>query len=191
MLITSSEKSRRRFSSQQGVFRAGRASPLAPRTSRIGAAALSAQRASDARKGAAVALAPPARSALVAPSWFFGHDALVARSWDVDAALVHYELARRPVVERTQEAASESAGFFTRVAAYAGAEPIQFAFNLLTRSGRITHASLTVRDPGFTRSLDAWFSGARAGVAPPPYLRQRERRARSCSTGCRRTPPSG
>jgi anthraniloyl-CoA monooxygenase len=44
-------------------------------------------------------------------------DALVARSWDVDAALVHYELARRPVVERTQEAASESAGFFTRVAA--------------------------------------------------------------------------
>jgi len=97
-------------------------------------------------------------------------DALVARSWDVDAALVHYELARRPVVERTQEAASESAGFFTRVAAYAGAEPIQFAFNLLTRSGRITHASLTVRDPGFTRSLDAWFSGARAGVAPPPVF---------------------
>jgi anthraniloyl-CoA monooxygenase len=97
-------------------------------------------------------------------------DALVARSWDVDAALVHYELARRPVVERTQEAASESAGFFTRVAAYAGAEPIQFAFNLLTRSGRITHASLTVRDPGFTRSLDAWFSSARAGVAPPPVF---------------------
>ncbi|HKP09144.1 MAG TPA: FAD-dependent monooxygenase [Gaiella sp.] len=97
-------------------------------------------------------------------------DALVARSWDVDAALVHYELARRLVVERTQEAASESAGFFTRVAAYAGAEPIQFAFNLLTRSGRITHASLTVRDPGFTRSLDAWFSGARAGVAPPPVF---------------------
>jgi anthraniloyl-CoA monooxygenase len=97
-------------------------------------------------------------------------DALVARSWDVDSALVHYELARRPVVERTQEAASESAGFFTRVAAYAGAEPIQFAFNLLTRSGRITHASLTVRDPGFTRSLDAWFSGARAGVAPPPVF---------------------
>jgi anthraniloyl-CoA monooxygenase len=97
-------------------------------------------------------------------------DALVARSWDVGAALADYELARRPIVERTQEAASESAAFFTRVASYAGLEPIQFAFNLLTRSGRITHASLTVRDPSFTRSLDAWFSGARAGVAPPPVF---------------------
>jgi anthraniloyl-CoA monooxygenase len=45
-------------------------------------------------------------------------------------------------------------------------EPIQFAFNLLTRSGRITHASLGIRDPQFTRSLDAWFGGT--PVAPPP-----------------------
>ena len=97
-------------------------------------------------------------------------DALASRSWDLDAALVDYELARRPVVERTQEAASESAAFFTRVAAYAGYDPIQFAFNLLTRSGRITHARLTVRDPAFTRSLDAWFSGAGMGVAPPPVF---------------------
>jgi anthraniloyl-CoA monooxygenase len=95
-------------------------------------------------------------------------DALVHRAWDVEAALVDYELRRRPVVERTQEAASGSAAYFARVAAYRELEPIQFAFNLLTRSGRITHASLTVRDPGFVRALDAWFTRAPAVAAPPP-----------------------
>jgi anthraniloyl-CoA monooxygenase len=95
-------------------------------------------------------------------------DALARRAWDVDAALVDYELERQPVVERTQQAASESAAYFARVAGYRGLEPIQFAFNLLTRSGRIGHASLTVRDSAFTRALDTWFTGAAAVVAPPP-----------------------
>jgi anthraniloyl-CoA monooxygenase len=88
--------------------------------------------------------------------------------WDVSSALVDYEMDRQPVVERTQQAASESAAYFARVASYRDLEPIQFAFNLLTRSGRISHASLTVRDPTFTRVLDAWFTGTDATVAPPP-----------------------
>jgi anthraniloyl-CoA monooxygenase len=95
-------------------------------------------------------------------------DALVRRSWDIETALVDYELERQPVVERTQQAASESAAYFARVANYTRLEPIQFAFNLLTRSGRISHASLTVRDPAFTAALDAWFAGASGRVAPPP-----------------------
>jgi anthraniloyl-CoA monooxygenase len=93
-------------------------------------------------------------------------NALVRRRWDVEAAVVDYELERAPVVERTQAAASESAGYFGRIASYAHMEPLQFAFNLLTRSGRITHASLGIRDPQFTRALDAWV-GARE-VSPPP-----------------------
>jgi anthraniloyl-CoA monooxygenase len=97
-------------------------------------------------------------------------DALVRRAWDVEAALVDYELERQPVVERTQQAASESAAYFARVAGYREFEPIQFAFNLLTRSGRISHASLTVRDPGFTRALDGWFARTAAVVAPPPMF---------------------
>jgi anthraniloyl-CoA monooxygenase len=91
---------------------------------------------------------------------------LVRRGWDVEAALVDYELERSPVVERTQAAASESAAYFARVASYTHLEPLQFAFNLLTRSGRITHASLGIRDPQFTRTLDAWFGGKE--VSPPP-----------------------
>ena len=97
-------------------------------------------------------------------------NALVRRAWDVDAALVDYELERQPLVERTQEAASESAAYFSRVRSYTHLEPMQFAFNLLTRSGRITHASLTVRDPEFTRALDAWCANRTDTVflAPPP-----------------------
>jgi anthraniloyl-CoA monooxygenase len=91
---------------------------------------------------------------------------LVRRSWDVESALVDYELERSPVVERTQAAASDSAAYFARIATYTEMEPLQFAFNLLTRSGRITHASLGVRDPQFTRTLDAWFG--RSSVSPPP-----------------------
>ncbi len=92
--------------------------------------------------------------------------ALVRRGWDVDAAFVDYELERQVPVERTQAAASDSAAYFQRVGAYTHLEPVQFGFNLLTRSGRITHASLGIRDPQFTRAVDAWFGGA--PVSPPP-----------------------
>jgi anthraniloyl-CoA monooxygenase len=95
-------------------------------------------------------------------------DALVRRSGDVQAAIVDYELERQPVVARTQQAASESAAYFARVASHTHLQPMQFAFNLLTRSGRISHASLTVRDPVFTAALDAWFAGTSARVAQPP-----------------------
>ena len=90
---------------------------------------------------------------------------LVRRRWDVPAALVDYELERGPLVERTQEAASESAAYFGRIASYSHLEPIQFAFNLITRAGRITHATLGVRDPQFTRALDSWLGGR--AVSPP------------------------
>jgi anthraniloyl-CoA monooxygenase len=93
-------------------------------------------------------------------------NALVRRRWNVEAAVVDYELERAPIVERTQAAASDSAAYFGRIASYAHMEPLQFAFNLLTRSGRITHASLGIRDPQFTRALDSWFGGRE--ISPPP-----------------------
>jgi anthraniloyl-CoA monooxygenase len=92
--------------------------------------------------------------------------ALARRRWDLGAAFVDYELERVPYVERTQDAASESAAYFGRIASYSHLEPLQFAFNLITRSGRITHATLGVRDPQFTRALDAWLGGRE--VSPPP-----------------------
>jgi anthraniloyl-CoA monooxygenase len=58
-------------------------------------------------------------------------------------------------------------------------EPLQFAFNLLTRSLRITHDNLAVRDPGFVAAVDRWFAeGAQEqsgraiprDPAPPPLF---------------------
>jgi anthraniloyl-CoA monooxygenase len=90
---------------------------------------------------------------------------------DRERALVDYELERQPVVERFQAAAAESAGYFTRVERYAHMDPMPFAFNLLTRSGRITHANLSQRDPQFVRVLDASFhGGVKGAVAPPPVF---------------------
>jgi anthraniloyl-CoA monooxygenase len=88
----------------------------------------------------------------------------------VERALVDYELERQPVVERFQQAAGESAAYFTRVERYAHMDPMPFAFNLLTRSGRITHANLAQRDPQFVRVLDAWFHGGERGAVTPPPL---------------------
>jgi len=90
---------------------------------------------------------------------------------DLERALVDYELERQPVIERFQQAAGESAAYFSRVEQYAHMDPMPFAFNLLTRSGRITHANLAQRDPQFVRVLDAWFHGGVAGaLAPPPMF---------------------
>jgi anthraniloyl-CoA monooxygenase len=83
---------------------------------------------------------------------------------DLEAALTWYELDRQPVVERFQEAARESATYFENVSRYGGLEPIQFAFNLLTRSGRIGHLELEKRDPRFVAAVDRWFARS-AGAA--------------------------
>ncbi|HEV2780433.1 MAG TPA: FAD-dependent monooxygenase [Actinophytocola sp.] len=89
---------------------------------------------------------------------------------NLEAALIDYELERQPVVERFQQAAGDSAAYFGRVASHTRLEPMQFAANLLTRSGRISHANLMQRDPEFVRRLDAWFAGRTdpTAIAPPP-----------------------
>src|SRR5256714_9218915 len=103
-------------------------------------------------------------------------DALRRRA-DLAGALNDYELERQPVVERFQEAASESAQYFEHVGRYAGFEPKQFAFNLLTRSRRITYVNLTQRDPESVREVEAWFAAAASGspdgrlrLSPPPAV---------------------
>jgi anthraniloyl-CoA monooxygenase len=103
-------------------------------------------------------------------------DALRRRSRDLRAAFTDYEMERQPLVERFQEAATESATYFENVSRYSSFAPVQFTFNLLTRSGRITHGNLVLRDPVLVARVDAWCAGrgdTREGgppVAPPPML---------------------
>jgi anthraniloyl-CoA monooxygenase len=77
----------------------------------------------------------------------------------LDAALAAYEAERRPVVASTQRAAQASLEWFENLGQYLHQEPEQFAFNIMTRSRRVTHGNLRVRDPEFAERIDAWFAG--------------------------------
>lgn len=83
---------------------------------------------------------------------------------DIHAALEAYEEERRPVVLSIQRAAQASLEWFENIGQYADQEPLQFAFNLMTRSRRITSDNLAVRDPGFAQDIQADF--ARRGNNP-------------------------
>ncbi|MFC9815071.1 FAD-dependent monooxygenase [Streptomyces virginiae] len=82
---------------------------------------------------------------------------------DVPAALAAYEEERRPVVESTQRAAQASLEWFEHIDRYTGQDPHQFAFNLLTRSRRVTYDNLRVRDEGFTAAVN------RTSAVPPMF----------------------
>jgi anthraniloyl-CoA monooxygenase len=86
---------------------------------------------------------------------------------DHEAALADYELERRPVVERFQEAAEESRTYFENTRRYQHLEPMPFAFGLLTRSGRLDYANLRGRDPRYVDEVDRAFAGHRVVAAPP------------------------
>ncbi|NEE47060.1 bifunctional salicylyl-CoA 5-hydroxylase/oxidoreductase, partial [Streptomyces sp. SID8455] len=64
---------------------------------------------------------------------------------DLSAALAGYEAERRPVVASTQRAAAASLRWFEELAGYVDQPPRRFAFNLLTRSRRVTHDNLRLR----------------------------------------------
>lgn len=90
---------------------------------------------------------------------------------DLEVALVEYELERKPRVQRLQEAARQSQIFFETTRHYASMEPLQFAFHLLARSGRIDYDDLRVSDSRFVDSVDRAFSAGPAGLlATPPAL---------------------
>jgi anthraniloyl-CoA monooxygenase len=89
----------------------------------------------------------------------------------VAGGLAAYEDERRPVVTSTQRAAQASLEWFENIGQYAGQDPRQFAFNIVTRSRRVTYDNLRLRDPEFVADLDRWFASASgsAGVRPPMF----------------------
>ena len=77
---------------------------------------------------------------------------------DLTEALSAYEAERRPVVTSTQRAAQASLEWFEHIGGYTHQHPEQFAFNLLTRSRRVTYDNLRLRDPEFVARTDTWFT---------------------------------
>ncbi|OSC61852.1 hypothetical protein B5181_26165, partial [Streptomyces sp. 4F] len=83
----------------------------------------------------------------------------------LEKALTAYEEERRPVVASTQRAAKASLEWFEDLSRYVDQPPRRFAFNLLTRSRRVTHDNLRLRDPRFTASVEREF-GCPPGTPP-------------------------
>ena len=95
------------------------------------------------------------------------------------AAFAKYEDARRTEVLRLQSAARNSLEWFEDVERYLHLDPVQFNYSLLTRSQRISHENLRLRDPEWLGGAEAWFqrragsnvNGARAPMFAPFRLR--------------------
>ena len=79
------------------------------------------------------------------------------------AAFDRYQDERRIEVLRLQSAARNSLEWFEQVERYLDLDPAQFAYSLLTRSQRISHENLRLRDPQWLESAERWFQ-TRAGV---------------------------
>jgi anthraniloyl-CoA monooxygenase len=88
----------------------------------------------------------------------------------VPGALAAYEAERRPVVASTQRAAQASLEWFENIGQYADQDPHQFAFNIVTRSRRVTYDNLRLRDPEFVADLDRWFGGGLDTEPRPPMF---------------------
>jgi anthraniloyl-CoA monooxygenase len=116
-------------------------------------------------------------------------DAIVLRdellgARETGAALAAYEARRRPEVEALQAAAQASLEWFEGTERYARMAPVQFTYSLMTRSLRVSHASVAKRDPHLARGVEQLLAASLGvgGEPPPPTalpLVMGDRRARS------------
>ena len=95
-----------------------------------------------------------------------------------EQAFARYQDERRVEVMRLQSAARNSLEWFEHVERYLDLESIQLNYSLLTRSQRISHENLRLRDPAFMAKAETWFQqqaggdGARWPMFAPYQLRE-------------------
>jgi anthraniloyl-CoA monooxygenase len=91
----------------------------------------------------------------------------LAASRPVDEALEAYERERMTESLRLQNAARNSMAWFEHVKRYMPLEPEQFTYSLLTRSQRVSHENLRLRDGAYLDGVERWFAGK---AATPPMF---------------------
>src|SRR6185312_10649455 len=74
---------------------------------------------------------------------------------DVKTVLREFEKVRKPVIEEYQAAALESCIWFENARQYMHLSPIELAYVIMTRSGRVDDESLRRRDPAFMAAVEA------------------------------------
>lgn len=88
---------------------------------------------------------------------------LVTTKPKLEEAFKAYQDERRLDVLRLQSAARNSTEWFEEVERYLHLDPVQFNYSLLTRSQRIGHENLRLRDAAWLREAEEWFQ-AQAGA---------------------------
>ncbi len=86
---------------------------------------------------------------------------------DLAQALSSYQEDRSTEALRLQNAARNSMEWFENVKRYIHLEPEQFTYSLLTRSQRVSHDNLRMRDAAYVSGMERWFASRAetAGIA--------------------------
>ena len=92
----------------------------------------------------------------------------LSSSGDLHCALQSYQDDRATEALRLQNAARNSMEWFEHVKRYVHLEPEQFAYSLLTRSQRVSHENLRLRDSTYVTGMERWFASRASieGVVP-------------------------
>ena len=88
-------------------------------------------------------------------------------------SLSAFQDERQLDVIRLQNAARNSTEWFEHLPRYTKLEPMQFAYSLLTRSQRVSHENLRLRDRTWLESLETWLArraGSDENRAIPPMF---------------------
>ena len=83
--------------------------------------------------------------------------AATATGLSLEAALDEYQAERNLEVLKLQNSARNSTEWFETLDRYLHFEPLQFAYSLLTRSQRISHENLRLRDREWLEGVERWF----------------------------------
>jgi anthraniloyl-CoA monooxygenase len=89
---------------------------------------------------------------------------------DMASALAVYEKLRAVEVLKLQNAARNSMEWFENVDRYTAMDAPQFAYSMLTRSQRLSHENLRMRDAAYVDDYERWFAqraATQAGQTPP------------------------
>src|ERR1700675_2000689 len=91
----------------------------------------------------------------------------IAAHGNLAAALAAYQAERRVEALKNQNGARNSTDWFEHVSRYSAMEAEQFTYSLLTRSQRISHENLRLRDKGYVQGIKSWIA-PRRGLPPEP-----------------------
>ncbi|MBW0143682.1 bifunctional salicylyl-CoA 5-hydroxylase/oxidoreductase [Sphingomicrobium clamense] len=99
-------------------------------------------------------------------------EVLTREGLSYEQALEEYQDERALEVLKLQNSARNSTEWFETLDRYLDFEPWQFAYSLMTRSQRISHANLRVRDPDWLGEIEKQFWKKASGIekaAPPMF----------------------